>query len=99
VALPTSEDDLFGEEALLDELDAADAAAAAARAADESSAPAATPPAAVRAIELPYADITLRAEADGATARVPRGVLALFSVALQRALRDAPDAPEVVLPG
>jgi hypothetical protein len=49
---------------------------------------------------MPFADLTLRAEADGATARVHRGVLATFSPVFEAALRAAPaDAREMVLVG
>ncbi len=54
---------------------------------------------AVPKTELLFADITLRAEADGTTARVHRGVLAAFSNAFKRALRATPDAQEIVLLG
>jgi hypothetical protein len=50
--------------------------------------------------ELPFADLTLRAEADGATARVHRGVLAACSHVFETALREAPaDAREMLLLG
>ncbi len=55
---------------------------------------------AAKAKEMPFADLTLRAEADGATARVHRGVLATFSPVFEAALREAPeDAREMVLVG
>jgi hypothetical protein len=47
----------------------------------------------------PLADVTLRAEADGATARAHRGVLATHSRVLKEALLSTPHAEALPLPG
>lgn len=47
----------------------------------------------------PLTDITLRAEADGATARVHRGVLACHSRVLKEALESTPETDVLPLPG
>ncbi len=51
------------------------------------------------AVPKMFADITLRAEADGTTDHVHRGVLAAFSNAFKRALCATPNAQEIVLLG
>jgi hypothetical protein len=48
---------------------------------------------------MPLADLTLRAEADGACARVHRGVLAYHSRVIDKLLRDTPTTHTIVLLG
>ncbi len=48
---------------------------------------------------MPLADLTLRAEADGACARVHRGVLAYHSRVIDKLLRDTPTTDTMVLLG
>jgi hypothetical protein len=59
-----------------------------------------TPTASAHIFERPFADLTLRAVADGATARVHRGIVAFHSRVFSNAL-TTPDSPpdELPLPG
>ncbi len=59
-----------------------------------------TPAASAHVFETPFADLTLRAVADGSTARVHRGIVAFHSRVFSNAL-TTPDSPpdELPLPG
>jgi hypothetical protein len=95
--LEFARDDLLHVQAQLAQLRAAQPYTAFVRCCQDAGAAADAPEDAQTDEKMPFADLRLRAEADGASARVHRGLLAACSPVFETALREAPAGTEEIM--